>query len=108
VPGTVAGESTWRLLRAPQDGIFRSVRAIGDLVTEGETVARVDDEPVRAQLGGVLRGLLHDGLQVHAGMKVGDVDPRGVISHAFTISDKALAVGGGVVEAILYHCTPRG
>jgi xanthine dehydrogenase accessory factor len=36
-------------------------------------------------------------------MKVGDVDPRGVRDDCFTISDKALAVGGGVLEAILYH-----
>ena len=69
----------------------------------GQAVAAyVDDAPPRSQLDGVVRGLLHDGLRVHAGMKVGDVDPRGVVSHCFSISDKALAIGGGVVEAILY------
>jgi xanthine dehydrogenase accessory factor len=56
---------------------------------------------VRAPFDGVLRGLLHDGVPVSAGHKIGDVDPRGVRRHCFTISDKALAVGGGVVEAIL-------
>jgi xanthine dehydrogenase accessory factor len=71
-------------------------------VGEGEPVVYVDSEPVRARLDGVVRGLLQDGLAVREGMKVGDVDPRGVVSHCFTISDKALAVAGGVVEAILY------
>lgn len=102
VPGVVGGESARRVLRAPTAGTFRGVRAIGDRVQEGEVVAYVDDVPVRSQLNGVVRGLLHDGLPVHKGMKVGDVDPRGIVSHCFTISEKALAIGGGVVEAILY------
>nr|HID14884.1 EF2563 family selenium-dependent molybdenum hydroxylase system protein [Anaerolineae bacterium] len=102
VPGTVGGEGARRVLRAPAEGIFQAARAIGDRVRAGEVVAYVDDTPVRSQLDGVVRGLLHDGLRVRPGMKVGDVDPRGIVSHCFTISDKALAVGGGVVEAILY------
>lgn len=102
VPGTVGRESARRVLRAPVEGVFHGDRAIGDLVEAGEVVAHVDNAPVCSQLDGVVRGLLYDGLQVRTGMKVGDVDPRGVVSHCFTISDKALSVGGGVVEAILY------
>jgi xanthine dehydrogenase accessory factor len=102
VPGIVGGKSARRVLKAPTAGVFRGVRAIGDLVAEGEVVAYVQEESIRARLDGVVRGLLHDGLQVKAGMKVGDVDPRGVVDHCFSISDKALAVAGGVVEAILY------
>lgn len=102
VPGEVGGESARRVLRAPKDGLFRGVRAIGDRVQAGEVVAYVDDAPVVSRLDGVLRGLLHDGLPVHAGMKVGDVDPRAVVAHCFTISDKSLAVGGGALEAILF------
>ena len=56
---------------------------------------------MRAPFDGVLRGLVHDGLSVKAGMKIGDVDPRAKREHCFTISDKALAIGGGVLEAIL-------
>ena len=108
VPGTVGGESARRVLRAPVEGIFRGERAIGDLVQAGEVVALVDGEPVRSQLDGVVRGLLYDGLRVHTGMKAGDIDPRGIVSHCFTISDKALAIGGGVVEAILYLRQLRG
>jgi len=102
VPGTVGRESGRRVLRAPAEGVFRTVRAIGEQVQTGAVVAYVDDAPIRSRLNGVVRGLRHDGLRVRSGMKVGDVDLRGVVSYCFTISDKALAVGGGVVEAILY------
>jgi xanthine dehydrogenase accessory factor len=102
VPGSVGGESARRVLRAPAEGIFRTVRAIGDVIQVGEVVAYVGDVPLRSRLDGVVRGLLHDRLRVTIGMKVGDVDPRGVVSHCFTISDKALAVAGGVLEAILH------
>ena len=65
-------------------------------------MAHAGDQPVLTPISGVLRGLLADGLVVREGMKVGDVDPRGVREHCFTISDKARAIGGGVLEAILY------
>ncbi|MBC7335795.1 MAG: hypothetical protein H5U01_05920, partial [Clostridia bacterium] len=55
-----------------------------------------------------VRGLLRAGLAVRPGMKVGDVDPRGDRSLCFAISDKARAVGGGVLEAILYFLRGTG
>lgn len=102
VPGEVAGYTVERVLRAPAEGVFQGLRSIGDQVQPGEAVARVGDVPVVSAIGGVLRGLLHDGLWVTKGMKVGDVDPRATLKHCFSISDKARAVAGGVLEAILY------
>jgi xanthine dehydrogenase accessory factor len=102
VPGPTAGFTAERVLRAPCEGIFTGKRRIGDPVEAGEVVASVAGEPVTAKISGVVRGLLADGLSVKAGMKVGDVDPRGVREHCFTISDKARAIGGGVLEAVLY------
>jgi xanthine dehydrogenase accessory factor len=101
VPGRVGGQSTRRVLRAPAGGTFQGMCCIGDLVGEGETVATAAGVPVVTPFDGVLRGLLHDGVPVRAGMKVGDVDPRGVPDYCFTISDKARAIGGAVLEAIL-------
>ena len=74
---------------------------IGDIVKAGETVAEVDGAPMKAVLGGVIRGLLRHGTQVHKGMKSGDIDPRGIKEHCFTISDKGRALGGAALEAIL-------
>ena len=102
VPGPTAGFTAERVLRAPCAGTFTGQRRIGAPVVAGETVASVAGEPVVANISGVIRGLLADGLWVKAGKKVGDVDPRGVREHCFTISDKARAIGGGVLEAILY------
>jgi len=99
-PEPVQGFAVQRVLRTPCDGIFSAQRQIGDVVKAGETLALVNSEPIRAQFDGVVRGLLHDGLRVTAGMKVGDLDPRGVREYCFVISDKARAVGGGVLEAI--------
>lgn len=100
-PEAVRGVTGDRVLRAPADGIFTATKSIGDLVKKGEVVAVVDYAPLIAQCDGVLRGILHDGLRVMPGLKVGDIDPRGDREACFTISDKARAVGGGVLEAIL-------
>ncbi len=101
IPGLIGGFSGERVIRAPQDGRFESVRKIGDTVKEGEIVGYVDGEPVKTTIAGVLRGLLADGISVTKGMKSGDVDPRGETEYCMLVSDKALAVSGGVLEAIL-------
>jgi xanthine dehydrogenase accessory factor len=72
-------------------------------VSKGSVVAVVDDFPVIAKISGIVRGLLRDGIEVKKGMKVGDIDPRGKKELCFTTSEKARAIGGGVLEAILYH-----
>lgn len=101
IPGLIGGFAGERVLRAPADGVFRQVRQIGDLVKQGEVAGYVEDEPMLCQLDGVLRGILADGTPVYKGMKAGDVDPRGEVSYCQTVSDKALAIGGGVLEALL-------
>lgn len=100
-PEPVRGLSVQRVLRTPTEGVFTAVKVIGDPVKKGEVVGLVEYAPLVAQCDGVVRGLIHDGLRVPAGLKVGDIDPRGVREHCFTISDKARAVGGGVLEAVL-------
>ena len=102
VPGNIGGFTLERILRAPCAGVFHGVHKIGDTVKKGEICAYVDDQPVRSAIGGILRGLLPDGLTVYDGMKSGDVDPRCELSHCYMISDKALSIGGGVLEAVLH------
>lgn len=102
IPGLIGGFAGERVLRAPADGTFQSTRAIGDLVKSGDIVGYVAGEPMRCTIDGVLRGLLADGVTTYKGMKSGDVDPRGDKSYCTTSSDKALAIGGGVVEAVLH------
>jgi xanthine dehydrogenase accessory factor len=101
VPGSIGGYTVERLLRSPAEGIFQGRAEIGDTVKKGDTVALVNGIPIRAEIDGVLRGLLPSGIPVFKGMKAGDIDPRCEASHCFTVSDKALAVAGGALEAIL-------
>ena len=102
IPGLIGGFAGERVLRAPCDGIFTALHRIGDTVEEGETIGFVEGQPMKCTISGVLRGVLDDGVPVKKGMKSGDVDPRCKPEYCTTISDKALAVGGGVVEAVLY------
>lgn len=101
VPGEIGGESGRRVLRAPANGVFTGLAHVGEPVQDGQVLGTVDDAPVLATCAGMLRGLLRSGVYVTAGLKVGDVDPRAERTHCFTVSDKSLAVGGGVLEAIL-------
>jgi xanthine dehydrogenase accessory factor len=103
VPGDIAGFGRERVIHAPADGVFEHRVEIGDIVKAGDIVGLAGQSPVTAPIGGVLRGLIHDGVAVQAGLKIGDVDPRAFTDHCRTISDKALAIGGGVLEAILIH-----
>lgn len=102
VPGTLGGESVHRLLRAPCDGTFVTDVELGAQVHAGQLVGHVDGQPVAVHIAGTLRGLLRSGTPVRSGFKIGDVDPRPA-SDAYlgVISDKARAVGGSVLEAIL-------
>lgn len=100
-PGAVKGQTHSRVLRAPLAGQVKPYAQIGDSLQTGQMIAEVGGEPVVARFAGVLRGLIHERVQVEAGMKIGDLDPRGEVEVCFTISEKSLAVGGGVLEAVL-------
>lgn len=81
--------------------------ALGDVVEEGALLAHVGGMAVLAPLAGMVRGLLMDGLEVTENFKIGDIDPRGVTADYLTASDKARAIGGGVLEAMLYLSAPK-
>ena len=108
VPGDIGGYSAQRIIRATADGIFEPEVEIGQRVETGALVARVDGTPVYAAMPGMVRGMLPAGLRVTQGMKAGDIDSRCEYEHCFTVSDKARAVGGGVLEGLLYFQSRRG
>jgi len=100
VPGEVGGESIRRLLRSPAEGKIAPLHSIGDIVKAGEAIAEVEGVPLKAEISGVLRGLINPQSRVTKGMKIGDIDPRGIKDYCFTVSDKARSIGGAVLEAI--------
>lgn len=101
IPGLIGGFAGERVLRAPADGIFVQKLEIGTSVRTGDIAGTVNGVPMLCQINGMLRGILPDGTPVTRGMKSGDVDPRGKREYCDLVSDKALAIGGGVLEAIL-------
>ena len=103
IPETVGERGQERVLRAPADGPLVAQAEIGDRLETGQVVAEVGGKMVKAPFDGVLRGLVHPGLVVWRGQKIGDVDPRNNPEYCRLVSDKALAVGGGVLEAILTY-----
>ena len=103
IPGLIGGFTGERVLRAPDDGIFHQLADIGARVQAGDVVGEVNGKPMACTIAGVIRGMLADGTPVYKGMKSGDVDPRGELSYCYTASDKAIAIGGGVLQAILEY-----
>jgi xanthine dehydrogenase accessory factor len=101
VPGAVQGITSDRVLRAPASGPWRNEVEIGHMVKQGDRLGTVQGEVLHASIDGVLRGLIHPGIVVSKGLKIGDIDPRGNKEFCFTISEKALAIAGGVLEGIL-------
>jgi xanthine dehydrogenase accessory factor len=100
VPGLVGGEAASRVVRAPAAGRATWEREIGDVVAAGERLGSVEGVAIHAAVGGVVRGLISPVVTVSPGLKVADVDPR-LDTSCHEVSDKALAVGGGVLEAVL-------
>ena len=101
-PGDILGYTLERVVYSPIDGIFKSKYNIGDIVKKDDVIATIDDEPVYAKIDGIVRGVIRNNTYVSKNFKIGDIDPRvGEINNCYTISDKARAIGGGVLEAIM-------
>ncbi len=101
IPESVKGIDVDRVLRAPVDGILHAFAKIGDRLEPESLIAGVSGVDIRGRFRGVLRGLVYEGLTVKKGMKIGDLDPRCDARLCTLVSDKALAIGGGVLETIL-------
>ncbi len=101
IPEPVREKLTERALYSPVEGLLVPNKTIGDFVEEGELIAAINGQPINGPFKGVLRGLIHPDVEVRQGMKIGDLDPRNDPQLCNHVSDKALAIGGGVLEAIL-------
>lgn len=110
IPGMIGGYAKERVIKSPVAGVFITTGKIGDMVKADDSIGYIQTSngkkvPVKTVISGVLRGILYNGLTVFQDMKIADVDPRPVYEHCFSCSDKARAIGGGALEAILHFAT---
>ena len=104
IPGEIKGVSKDRVIYSLANGIFSSVKKIGDTVQKDEIIGYVGDVEIRGKISGVLRGIIREGYEVTENMKIGDIDPRiEEKNNCFTISDKARSLGGAVLRAIMFR-----
>ncbi len=101
IPIAVAGLTFERALHSPTKGLFQTDKEIGDLATAGEVVASVAEQPVKAEIDGIIRALLRNGTAVEKGTKLGEIDPTGDREVCYTIRARARSIAGGVLEAIM-------
>jgi len=102
IPGDIMGYRQERIIRSIESGYIEWLIYIGDMVKKDEVIGIISKSQIKANISGVIRGLIKDGIFVEKGLKIGDIDPRGQYVNAITISDKARAIGGGVLEGIMY------
>ncbi len=101
IPGSIGNYTNKRVLRSGASGIFEADRNIGSKVEKGDIIGRVGESTVKSEINGIIRGLIRPGIEVKKSMKIGDIDPRGNLAYCYTVSEKARAIGGAVLEAIL-------
>ena len=107
IPGDILGYSKERVIHSPSSGVIKNIKKIGDIVQQGDVIANVKDVEVKASISGMLRGLIKDGYKVEKGLKIADIDPRGDKAEYLSISDKARAIAGSVLEVVdayYYNC----
>ena len=108
LPGPLGGKSAERVVHAPASGIVSHTKQLGDRVERGEVLFYIDSTPVFSPLDGTLRGLIEEGTHVRAGLKSADIDPRPAEQVDWlSISDKARAIGGAVLEACFMLASQR-
>ena len=100
IPGLIEGYGKERVIHSPCDGVLRAERRIGDIVKRGEVIAFVGPSPVYASIDGMLRGLIREGYECKKGFKIADIDPRGEKAEYLSMSDKARAIAGAVLEVV--------
>lgn len=111
IPGMIGGFAAERVIHSPAAGpmIYTNGIDIGSIVEKGQIIAYVGNTPVYASLTGVLRGLIREGFPVTTGLKIADIDPRlEQKAYCDTVSDKARAIGGGTLEALLWLSRRKG
>jgi xanthine dehydrogenase accessory factor len=100
IPAKVNSYTHQRVLRSPAEGSFTPLVKIRDMVKSDQIIGHVNNIEVVTQISGMVRGLIHQQVKVRINQKIGDIDPRADTKLCYKISDKAHAIGEGVLNAL--------
>ena len=103
VPGKIGGESAKRVVYSLGAGNINWFVDFGEIVKQNQVLGKIGEIEIKSHISGIVRGLISPKVNATKGMKIADVDPRGIEVDFTTISDKARCVGRGVLEAIMVH-----
>jgi xanthine dehydrogenase accessory factor len=84
-------------------GRWHTAVDIGTRIFKDFVVGHLGDLAARAPFDGPLRGVVRDGTDVPAGVKLLEVDPRGRQSSWTGIDDSARSIAKAAMEAISIH-----
>jgi xanthine dehydrogenase accessory factor len=98
-PRALDGVTRERFIAAPSSGTWRTDAVLGQPVTAGESVGHLAGESLRAPITGHLRGLTRNGVEVSAGQRLVEVDPRAVPETA-GLGERPVAIALGVASAL--------
>jgi xanthine dehydrogenase accessory factor len=107
IPIPVQGLTFERAYHAAHDGLFITLKEMGDRVKAGDLIATVDEEEVRSQIDGIVRALLRNNIYVQEGTKLAEIDPVADPSICYCIRARMRTIAGGVLEAILNRFNTR-
>lgn len=99
-PIEISGHGKDRYLYAPRGGIFRTSLDLGARVDVGQPVGHIEDVPLVAKVGGIIRGIVKDGLSVPVGTKLVDIDPRSDPTYLSELSQKAWIIADAIFMTV--------
>jgi len=89
-----------RFVRSETAGRWHTAIEIGTRVFKDFTVGHLGGIPVRAPFDGILRGVVRDGCEVPAGVKLLEIDPRGRRASWTGIDQRGQIIAKAVAKAI--------
>jgi xanthine dehydrogenase accessory factor len=99
----VGGAGAERFVYSAIPGRWHTAIEIGTRIFRDFIVGHLGDEVVRAPFDGILRGVVRDGTEVPAGVKLLEVDPRGRGASWTGTDSRARIIATAVTKAVAIH-----
>ncbi|WP_315704683.1 MULTISPECIES: xanthine dehydrogenase [unclassified Bradyrhizobium] len=103
VPPRLGGVGAERFVYSPYEGRWHTPVEIGTRIYKGFVVGHLSGTALVAPYDGVLRGIVRDGSDVPAGIKLLEIDPRGRHAQWTGIDDRGQAIAAATLAVAQQH-----